>query len=102
MTTRQKQKNKLQASNRDYYDSLGGRRTSSLGDEKWKLLDMNFGAERREKLKEWFKTNTLTVNRKWCILLKYDPDLRRMLKQGILKRSREGTFGTNYTILSLA
>lgn len=105
MTTRQKAKNKRQAANREYYDSLGNREAQKRSDDyrdRWSILNMNFGAERREKLAKWFKTNTLCVNRKWCILLKYDPDLRRMLKQGILKRTREGNFGTRNTFLSLA
>lgn len=104
MTTRRKSKNKRQCADREYYYGRGGRFIYSPSEERLALLRMNFGAERREKLKEGFKTNELHVNRKWCIQLKHDPDLRRMLKQGVLKRTREngGGFKTNYTVLSLA
>lgn len=101
MTTLRKQKNKIQASNRDHYQDMSrgpGPRTNACD----LLFRTNFGAERREKLKDFFKTEKLHVNRKWCVQLKYDPDLRRMLKQGILKRTREHTFSTNYTVISLA
>lgn len=105
MTTRQKVKNRHQATERDYYDNLDRKRAEDASKScanKWDILNMNFGAERRTKLLYWFKENTLCVNRKWCILLKHDPDLRRMLKQGILKRTREGNFSTRNTYLSLA
>lgn len=101
MTTLQKLRHKKAAGNREFYETYGGRKGPSESDQKWALLEMNFGAERRQKLKEWFKTNTLTVNRKWGVQLKHDPDLRIMLKQGTLRRTREGSFGTNYTVLSL-
>lgn len=101
MTTLRKQKNKIQANNREYYQE-GGRGPGPRRDTCELLFRTNFGSERREKLKEFFKTEELVVNRKWCIQLKFDPDLRKMLKQGILKRTREGTWSTKHTVLSLA
>lgn len=101
MSTLRKQKNKIHSGNRDYYQVLGRGRT--VREEICDLLfRTNFGSERRQKLKEWFTAGGCThINRRGCIQLKYDPDLQKLLKQGIIKQTREGTFSTKHSMLSL-
>lgn len=55
---------------------------------------MDYGRKRREIIKGWFLENPdtqLTVDCKWCQQVKNDPDLKKLLKQGFLKRIRLGT-----------
>lgn len=63
------------------------------------------GAERRKKILEYLAStpgNYIMVNRKYCPLLKYDRDLRYMLKKGQLVRSKEVRGRLSYTVLVLS
>lgn len=58
-----------------------------------KLKGMDYGKKRREIIKNWFMENPdlqLTVDCRWCQQVKNDPDLKKLLKQGFLKRIRLG------------
>jgi hypothetical protein len=55
------------------------------------FLYMNYGPTRRQVIAEYAMNAPwgLHVNRKHCPQLKHDPDLKYMLKKGILVRQRE-------------
>lgn len=68
-----------------------------------------FGASRREALVKYLltpdergKLPTIGINRAHQLQLRYDPDLRYMLKKGILKRGRDGMRSCRNTFLYLA
>lgn len=51
-----------------------------------------FGHKRRNEIKQWFNQNSdgcIAINRKWQTQLKYDPDLRKLVKSGFLKQIRQ-------------
>ena len=66
---------------------------------------MQPGVERRKAILKMLADDPgsyITVNRKYCPLLKYDRDLRYMLKKGQLVRVRMGYFlSTSHTVLKL-
>ena len=58
--------------------------------------------KRRELIKAVFNANPeaiLRVNCKWCIQLKYDADLRKLIKSGFLKQIRNGSKTSKRTYL---
>lgn len=62
----------------------------------------SLSSKRRELIKAVFNANPgamLCVNRKWCIQLKYDADLRRLVKSGFLKQIRSGNKTSKHTYL---
>lgn len=62
----------------------------------------SLSSKRRELIKAVFNANPkaiLYVNCKWCIQLKYDADLRKLMKSGFLKQIRNGTKTSNHTYL---
>lgn len=70
---------------------------------------MPYGKERREAIMAHFHAirnephNYIVINKKYCLILKKDPDLKRLLKQGKLKMDKI-TYGGDrctYSILRL-
>lgn len=70
---------------------------------------MPYGKERREAILAHLRTirndphNYIVINKKYCLILKKDPDLKRLLKQGKLKMNKI-TFGGDrctYSVLRL-
>lgn len=70
---------------------------------------MPYGKERREALMAHLHAirnephNYIVINKKYCLILKKDPDLKRLLKQGKLKMDKI-TYGGDrctYSILRL-
>jgi hypothetical protein len=63
-----------------------------------------YGQERRLAIIQCLKdhpTLSITVNRMWCVQLRHDPDLQKLLKQGVLKRQRTGRPTCRWTELVL-
>lgn len=69
------------------------------------LHNMPQGIQRRKAIIQYMLMHPdlpISVNRKWCIQLNQDRDLRYMLKKGILTRTRTTTSRTTrYTQLVL-
>lgn len=70
---------------------------------------MPYGKERREAIMDHLHAirnephNYIVINKKYCLILKKDPDLKRLLKQGKLKMDKI-TYGGDrctYSILRL-
>lgn len=70
---------------------------------------MPYGKERREAIMAHLRAirnephNYIVINKKYCLILKKDPDLKRLLKQGKLKMDKI-TYGGDrctYSILRL-
>lgn len=58
---------------------------------KWNWNLMPFGHARREFILAWLgeeENNRIIINRRGCPILKKDPDLKRLLKQGKLKMDK--------------
>lgn len=71
---------------------------------------MPYGKERREAILSHLRAirndprNYIVINKKYCLILKKDPDLKRLIKQGKLKTDKMA-YGSNkctYTILRLS
>lgn len=64
---------------------------------------MNHGVERRKAIIDHIlqSSNGLCVNRKYCLQIDEDSDLKYLLKKGILTRDRWGFRGTKNTYLIL-
>lgn len=62
---------------------------------------MPYGKERRRLILEALDDpeTYLAVNRQWCANLKYDVDLKRLLKENKIKRVRIGRFRSRTTRL---
>lgn len=56
----------------------------------WNWKAMPYGYKRRNAILQYLRAhegtelNYIAINKKWCIILKRDPDLKRLLKQGKL------------------
>lgn len=101
--TRRSKKNRIVASERHYNDGICKADMIKRSMDQEVLRKMNYGAERRSKLiGVLLRKDGILVNHKHGIQLKYDPDLQKMLKQGVIVRSREGSFRTKHTILRVA
>lgn len=106
--TRRSKKNLHQAANRKYYyEDYDFSRTMErdLYSRAWRTaLTMPYGKDRRTALLKLMSSpgEYLTVNRRYCPNLKYDVDLVKMLKAGVLVRFRTGGFSTKKTVLRLA
>lgn len=70
---------------------------------------MPYGKERREAILAHLRAirneshDYIVINKKYCLILKKDPDLKRLIKQGKLKMDKI-TFGGNrctYSVLRL-
>ncbi len=59
-------------------------------------------SKRRAAIVKWFNENpdaSICVNRKWCIQIKYDADLKFLVKTGFIKQVRRGSPRSRYTFL---
>jgi hypothetical protein len=68
------------------------------------VIEMKQGVERRKMIIEYLSSpgTNIMVNRKYCPLLKYDRDLRYMLKKGQLVRKKYVQSNrVSYTVLVL-
>lgn len=68
------------------------------------LSDMPYGKDRRKLIKEYFLENPTyeaMVDCEHCQQVKNDPDLKKLIKQGFLKRNRSRYGSSNRTFLSL-
>lgn len=66
-------------------------------------FEMPFGPTRRKAILDRVKeVGCIYVNRKWQLQTKSDPDLKKLLKRGILKRERSGSLKRSQTRLVLA
>lgn len=65
---------------------------------------MRPGTERRKAIIDHILRNgSMCVNRKYCLQTHEDPDLKRLLKKGVLKQERwKRSHYTAYTYLVLA
>lgn len=55
---------------------------------------MSYGKERRQFIKDWFSTypeGAYCVNTKYRPQVKEDPDLKKLIKSGFLKQTRQHT-----------
>ncbi len=68
--------------------------------------DMPFGVKRREMILEFLeKVGAICINRRWCANLKYDSDIRYLLKKNLVLVGRYGAGGrtrTSYIALNRA
>lgn len=68
---------------------------------------MPYGKERREAILSYLRAirnnphNYIVINRKYCLILKKDPDLKRLLKLGKLKMDKIGFGKCTESILRL-
>lgn len=68
---------------------------------------MPYGKERREAIIAHLRAirddvhNYIVINKKYCLILKKDPDLKRLLKQGKLKMYKMGGNKNTYSVLRL-
>lgn len=68
---------------------------------------MPYGKQRREAIIAHLRAirndshNYIIVNKKYCLILKKDPDLKRLLKQGKLKMDKMGVNKNTYSVLRL-
>lgn len=68
---------------------------------------MPYGKNRRNEIMNYLledPSRVIYVNKKWCLLLKYDIDLKYLLKKGKLVKNREswGSKFSRITYLKLA
>jgi len=54
----------------------------------WAWHQQAYGKDRREAIVRWLEEDSdryIPINKKYCPVLRKDPDLKRMLKGGVLK-----------------
>lgn len=95
--TRRKEKNLRCDRDRHIIDPTSG---------EWQdvLYNTLYGKVRREKLL-WViaQRDGVHVNRRWCVQIWRDPDLKKLLKEGKIVQIREGGHRTSrHTVLKLA
>lgn len=73
----------------------------------WNWRVMPYGYKRRNAIIQWLRANKETgmdyiaINKKWCIILKRDPDLKRLLKQDRLWMDKTGKGKCTMSVLRL-
>lgn len=66
--------------------------------------DMPYGQLRRKVILQYLqadKERKIYINKKWQIILKHDPDLRKLLKMSVLKMIKEGSGRCTNSVLVL-